>query len=360
MPSRFPLRWISLAFGSLAFVVLSGVFAAPAQRPVQRPQILAPAASTQPRFARTFDVTHFLRGNVHTHTTLSDGHSTPEQTILWYASHGYQFVALTDHNQLSLPARYPALQEPGFVLIPGEEITMTGNGRQVHVNALCTNSRIPGGAFATTTAALSTAIGKIAGQGGIAVVNHPNFDWGLSPQDVIDARDASLLEIASGHPYVYSAGDATRPSHEELWDLALAAGAQYMGVAVDDVHRIDGSGNPQALPGQGWVQVFGERADAGSICSALGRGDLYSSTGVELNHIAVTRDEYVVEPALPDVTITFIGRGGRELARLPFQSPMSAARYRLKGDEGYIRVRADTSDGRHAWTPAVRVNNDLE
>ncbi|HVX90307.1 MAG TPA: hypothetical protein VHC20_01585 [Candidatus Paceibacterota bacterium] len=295
---------------------------------------------------------------MHTHTTLSDGNSTPEQTILWYASHGYQFLALTDHNQLSHPARYAALQEPGFVLIPGEEITMTGNGRQVHVNALCTNGRIPGGAFATTSAALSTAIGKIAAQGGVAIVNHPNFDWGLSAQDVIDARDAPLLEIASGHPYVYSSGDATHRSHEQLWDVALSAGAQYMGVAVDDVHRIDGSGNPQALPGQGWVQAFSDRADAISICAALGRGDLYSSTGVELSRVAVTRDEYIVVPQLSDVTVSYVGASGRELARVAFRAPMSSARYKLKGDEGYVRARVDATAGQHAWTPAVRVDND--
>src|SRR4051794_13598671 len=34
-------------------------------------------------FARTFDESHFLRGNVHTHTTISDGGSSPEQTITW-------------------------------------------------------------------------------------------------------------------------------------------------------------------------------------------------------------------------------------------------------------------------------------
>ena len=112
-----------------------------------------PHAKARPHFARSIDVTHFQKGNVHTHTTLSDGGSSPEQTIAWYRSHGYQFLSLTDHNTLSKPARYASLQEPGFVLISGEEITMTGKGRQVHVNALCTQNRIPGGAFGSAAAA---------------------------------------------------------------------------------------------------------------------------------------------------------------------------------------------------------------
>src|SRR3954469_15817922 len=145
-----------------------------------------PVPVREPHFLRTLNVSHFQKGNVHTHTTLSDGGSSPEQTIAWYRSHGYQFLALTDHNQLSRPAHYPSLQEPGFVLISGEEITMTGRGRQVHVNALCTKARIPGGSFASAAAALSNGIGAVRHQGGVALVNHPNFDWALSATDVSD------------------------------------------------------------------------------------------------------------------------------------------------------------------------------
>jgi hypothetical protein len=242
------------------------------------------------------------------------------------------------------------------VLIPGEEITMTGGGRQVHVNALCTRHKIPGGAFRTTSAALSTAISRVAAQGGVAIVNHPNFDWALSETDVLDARDASLLEIASGHPYVHTAGDAKHPSHEELWDRALTAGAEYMGVAVDDVHRIGASGNPLALPGKGWVQVFADHPDAKALCAALARGELYASTGVELRRIEVTSAAYRVEPVQSGVVVAFIGAGGRELERVTVQGATTFASYSPTGDEGYVRARLERSDGGRAWTPAVRVS----
>ncbi|MEI9939141.1 MAG: CehA/McbA family metallohydrolase [Pseudomonadota bacterium] len=313
-------------------------------------------ASVQPRFIRTFDVTHFQKGNVHTHTTLSDGGSSPEQTIAWYRSHGYQFLALTDHNQLSRPARYASLQEPGFVLISGEEITMTGRGRQVHVNALCTKTRIPGGNFGSAAAALSNGISAVRQQGGVALVNHPNFDWALSAADVTDARDASLLEIASGHPYVHSAGDADHPSHEALWDIALGAGADFMGVGVDDEHHIDVSSDPPATPGRAWISTFGDVTDSVAICSAMAQGQLYASTGIELRRIAVRDREYEVEPVQARASVVFIGMGGRELAR---HSPLTSgpAVYVLRGDEGYVRARVELPDGKRAWTPAVRLAN---
>ena len=340
----------------LAFCAeLATGFASEAQRFGAAPPRSSPAAPKQARFARTFEAARFQRGNLHTHTTLSDGNTSPEQTILWYAAHGYQFLAITDHDRLSRPSRYAALQEPGFVLIPGEEITMTGGGRQVHINALCTKSRIPGGAFPSTSTALSSGIRNVLLQGGVALVNHPNFDWGLSPSDVLDAREAPLLEIASGHPYVHSAGDATHPSHEALWDRALTAGADYMAVAVDDVHRIDVSGNPLALPGKGWVEVFADHADQKAICAGLASGNLYASTGVELRRIAVSPSAYAIEAATSDATAVFIGRDGRELDRIHLDAKHRTATYSPTGDEGYVRARVDGPGAARAWTPAVRV-----
>jgi len=312
--------------------------------------------SVQPRFKRTFDVSHFQKGNVHTHTTLSDGGSSPEATIAWYRSHGYQFLALTDHNKFSRPARYASLQEPGFILISGEEITMTGRGRQVHVNALCTKKLIPGGNFGSAAAALANGIVAVRQQGGVALVNHPNFDWALTPADVSDARDAALLEIASGHPYVHTAGDANHPSHEALWDIALTAGADFMGVGVDDEHHIDVSSDPPATPGRAWIATFGDVTDPTAICAAMADGQLYASTGVELRRVAVRDHEYEVDPVEARASVVFIGTGGRELARHTTLSDGPAV-YVLRGDEGYVRARIELPDGKRAWTPAVRLAN---
>jgi hypothetical protein len=340
-----------------ALGLLSGLgFGAEGDPQLTRRSVGSVNASVQPRFSHTFEVTHFQKGNVHTHTTLSDGGSSPEQTIAWYRSHGYQFLALTDHNQLSRPTRYASLQEPGFVLISGEEITMTGRGRQVHVNGLCIKNRIPGGNFASAAAALSNGISAVRHQGGVALVNHPNFDWALSPADVSDARDASLLEIASGHPYVHTAGDADHPSHEALWDIALGSGADFMGVGVDDEHHIDVSSDPPATPGRAWISTFGDVTDGPAICSAMAQGQLYSSTGVELRRIAVRDRQYEVEPVQAHASVVFIGMGGRELARHTSLNDGPEV-YVLRGDEGYVRARIELPDGKRAWTPAVRLAN---
>ena len=39
----------------------------------------------------------YKKGNLHTHTTWSDGMHTPKETAEHYRSQGYDFLALTDH-----------------------------------------------------------------------------------------------------------------------------------------------------------------------------------------------------------------------------------------------------------------------
>jgi predicted metal-dependent phosphoesterase TrpH len=318
-------------------------------RPAPPTTPLAPPSP--PAFARTFAVSRFVRGNLHTHTTRSDGDTSPADVARWYRDHGYGFLALTDHNVLTDPGELASMVTPGFALVAGEEVSMYVGGRQVHVNALCTRTVVAGGTFPRVIDALEHAIGEIRAQDGVALVNHPNFDWALTAEDVVAADGAGLLEIASGHPYVHSAGDATHPSHEQLWDAALTAGREVMGIGGDDMHHLVTDADPEAFPGIAWVEAFVDEPRVDLVCDAIRKGALYASTGVRLRAITVSGDSYEVDPVDRDATVVFIGSAGRVLARAP---GAGGARYRVRGDEGYVRARVEAASG-EAWTPAVRV-----
>jgi len=62
-----------------------------------------------------------LRGNLHTHTVLSDGVNTPKEMIDAYAGLGYDFLALTDHRFDPVPHYYPA--SPAIAVLGGVEVT---------------------------------------------------------------------------------------------------------------------------------------------------------------------------------------------------------------------------------------------
>lgn len=321
------------------------------------PASAAPAnPTTPPRFAEEYDVSTFQKGNIHTHTTWSDGDHPPQDVYAWYRDRGYNFLAITDHNGLTDPATFKLLErKKKFVMITGEEVTMIGAKKQVHVNAICTKRTIGGHHFDTTGEALAWGVAQVKAQGGIALVNHPNWDWALTADDIPRARGARLLEIFSGHPHVHTDGDETHKSHEAIWDAALTAGEELTGVAVDDAH-IYGPRAPDnaARPGRAWIQVFAEEANRAAICEALSKGRLYSSSGVTLMRIAVKGDTFSVWVKDADAQVEFIGQGGAPLQSMP-GSEAAPATYKLTGSEGYVRARITTPGGKRAWTAAVRL-----
>src|SRR5579871_4796963 len=231
-----------------------------ASDPPPSPTAAAPIPGP-PHFVETLDVSEFQRGNLHSHTSRSDGDRPPGETYAWYRDHGYAFVAITDHNQRSAPEEFRSLERKGFAMIPGEEITMLVHGHPVHVNAICTAKTIGDVAdhmlenFPTINEALRWAVSRVREQGGVALVNHPNFIWALTADDLPSAHGAQLLEIWSGHPFVHCDGDAQHPSEETIWDRVLKKGETFAGVAVDDTHYIGPHRDPAAKPGRGWVEV---------------------------------------------------------------------------------------------------------
>jgi hypothetical protein len=380
-------RVIKVAFGTAAIAlcagwawkhesrptpILSGVAEArianlasvltPERRPPVAPEERTPVASTEepahaggPRFTRAFDVSSFRRGNLHTHTNKSDGDSSPADVYTWYRTHGYDFVVITDHNMFTNPVEYVTEPHPEFVVIGGEEVTMRGAGREVHVNALCTRTVVSGGTFSSASEALAHGVLEIRSLGGIALINHPNFTWGIKSSDLAAAAGANLLEIYSGHPFVPSNGRPGTPSHEAMWDMTLTEGLDYMGVAVDDMHRLRSDRVRGSRPGRAWVEVFADKLDAGTICEALEKGLLYSSTGPSLRRVRVTEDAYTVWPTDRNVDVVFIGNGGKVLATHKAVAGEAGVAYRIEGKEGYVRARVVRADGKVAWTPAVRV-----
>jgi hypothetical protein len=56
----------------------------------------------RPVFDNPFEAEgRWFKGNVHTHTTNSDGHMTKEQIVLRYREAGYDFLSITDHGVLT-------------------------------------------------------------------------------------------------------------------------------------------------------------------------------------------------------------------------------------------------------------------
>jgi hypothetical protein len=316
---------------------------------------LSPPAMATPQ---TPAGTRWLKGNTHTHTTESDGDSSPDDVARWYREHGYDFLVLSDHNKLTSVDALNALAgaDGKFLLIKGEEVTDKFEAKHVHVNALDISERVDPQKGNSIVEVIQRNVDAIRRAGGVPHINHPNFYWSLSVDDLIAVRNYRLLEIFNGHPHVNNLGGGGFPDLEQMWDAILSSGMLVYGIAVDDAHTFKQPGNPAvAGPGRGWVVVRTNRLDGRAIVSALENGDFYASTGVTLDDYVVTAKSMTVtvrKDAWAKYRVQFIGHGGRVL----HEALDSPAEYVFKGGERYVRARVLESNGRVAWCQPVRIN----
>jgi hypothetical protein len=299
----------------------------------------------------------WLKGNTHTHTTESDGDSSPDVVARWYRDHGYQFLVLSDHNVLTSVDALSALRgkDANFLLIRGEEVSDRFNGKPVHVNGLDVAERVEPQKGSSMVDVLQRNVDAIRRVQGIPHINHPNFGWALSADDLRQVRNNRLFEIFNGHPHVNNLGGGGVPGLEEVWDAILTRGTLLYGIAVDDAHNFKDPGNPAvAGPGRGWVMVRAAELQPRAIVRALEEGEFYASTGVELADYQVTPRTMTVtvkKDAWAKYRVQFIGRGGRVL----HEALDSPAEYTFRGDELYVRARVIESNGRMAWCQPVLI-----
>jgi hypothetical protein len=295
----------------------------------------------------------WLKGNTHTHTRYSDGDSPPETVVDWYEAHQYDFLFLTDHNVLIPDDHLAKLQRGTLPVWQGEEVTMAA----VHVNGLGVTELIappwPGKSMFEGEVAESHAervrwaVERIVAQGAVAHVNHPNFLYTLTIDDLLASGEIGLLEVANGHNAVHNEGDETHPSTEVIWDALLTAGGQIWGVASDDAHHFQVWGENYSNPGRGWLQVEAESARMSDVLEALRDGRFYASSGLELTEYVASGSEITLELAGDTAMIELVGQGGALLDAVTGDR----ARFVLSGASGpYVRVRATASDGRQLWT----------
>jgi len=294
-----------------------------------------------------------FKGNTHTHTTMSDGDSSPEAVARWYKAHGYAFLVLSDHNVFTDPADLSARQDSSFLLIPGEEVTAKFRDQPVHVNGLNVPHVIAPESDSTLVGTIQKNVDAIRAASAAPHINHPNFRWAFHHRELLHVRNNKLLEIFNGHPHVHNLGGGGWPGMEQVWDHLLTAGKRVYGIAVDDAHHFQGEFAPErSNPGRGWVVVKARALEARAIVESLEAGFFYASTGVVLQEVAVAPRSlaiHIQQQGDFKYRTEFIGAHGRVL----HVSENNPAEFELRAHESCIRAKVTDSSGRVAWVQPV-------
>jgi len=297
----------------------------------------------------------WYKGNTHTHTLNSDGDSTPDEVVRWYRTEGYNFLVLTDHNYLTSVEGLNALHgaDDKFLVIKGEEVSDWFGEKPIHVNGLNVARVVEPQGGKSVVETLQRNVDAVRAASGVPHINHPNYEWAITAEDLKQVQNNKLFEIYNGHHLVNNQGGGGVPGLEEVWDIILSSGKLLYGIAVDDAHNFKQPWNKNsARPGQGWVMVRAKSLTAPAILEALERGDFYASTGVELTDYQTNEKEMIVtikQERSSKYRVLFIGAGGKVLK----EAITSPASYQFRGEETYVRAKILESNGKVAWTQPV-------
>ncbi len=267
----------------------------------------------------------WLRGNIHTHTTNSDGNRPPQEVVNIYAELGYDFLVLSDHDQLTDPTK---LDPKGMILIPGNEISAKGP-HLVHVNAKSVVPALP---------ERQEVLNRIAAEGGFAVMNHPNWtaDYNHCDLAVLEKLQGYAgIEIFNG-VVLYLEGSELAT---DKWDRLLAQNRRIWGFATDDSH----ADNHRGL---GWVVVQTADRSVAGIVEAMRAGRFYASTGVTVDDIRIENRTVAVRADNAQL-FRIYGARGRMLATAKDKEITYTADPEKDGP--YIRVEAFGEGDARAW-----------
>lgn len=279
----------------------------------------------------------WLKGNLHTHTTRSDGEKDPDDVVQWYAGRGYDFLAITDH-------RLRTIVEPpngsDLLLIPSMEI----DGYDDSINGEYHLLGLGLGSIDETGRgdSLQSAIDQVKADGALAVLAHPHWH-GHAPHVILSVQGLDGLEVFNATCDLLNAkGEAGH-----LWDAVLDASLWLRGFANDDAHWR----RPDA--GQAWTMVRPKERSAGAILEALAGGSFYGTQGPEILDFRVEANRAYARCS-PVREIRFMSQRNFGLRVQAENGLIQEAEFPYRGREKYVRLVCVDAAGRMAWSNPIQ------
>jgi len=281
----------------------------------------------------------FFKGNLHMHTTRSDGRLSPDEALSCYQAKGYDFAALADHWVPSEPGRFR-----GMTVLSGVELHTNVDEVQV--------AHIVGAGFDPERLSLpdkqcsaQALIDAIGAAGGVAILAHPC--WSMNAAEFISSlhglSGAEVYNTFSGVPW-----NAGRADSAHILDLAASKGCLLPLVAGDDCHRYDGE------EGVSYTLVNARENTPEALLDALRAGRFYASQGPNFRQITLDGREAAVECS-PCEHVVFYSNLQWGSERCVNGRDLTSARYRLDEEERFLRVELIDRFGRRAWSSPVSI-----
>lgn len=282
----------------------------------------------------------WYKGNLHTHTTRSDGRKTPEEVMELYKRKDYDFLSLTDHWVLSEEE-----ERDGLLMLPGCEYDVGGSAQEgifhiVGVGMKETPPLVKGPALTP-----QAIIDAVSGCGGLAVLAHPA--WSLNrPADALRLSGLAGTEIynsVSGVPW------NARPYSGAFVDQLALEGHLLPCFAADDAHFYNGDAT------RSYILVKAAEKTSAAILDAIRRRDFYATQGPRFS-LAIQGDQVEVTCS-PVSSVVFFSDLVYASDRVTAGEGITRAVYRLKPGEHFLRVELQDAQGLCAWSSPISLTD---
>jgi len=287
----------------------------------------------------------FWRGNLHTHSTASDGHLASAAVCAFYRAAGYDWLAITDHFLERYD--YPLTDASGddtadFVTLRSAELHAgrIESGEFWHLLGIGLPADFAPPSVDETGPQLAS---RALAAGSFVAAAHPAW-YGATEGEIRSLGPIHAIEVWNA-----TAADLNdRPDSWYVLDQLLSRGGRYSALATDDAHFTGGRND--AL--QAWVWVKAEALTPASLLAALKAGRFYSSTGPEFHSIEIDTARRMRIDCTP-VDRVFVTAGGPQVVSVQ-GNELTEAIVDLSGLDGpYCRVTVRDRQGCRAWSNPI-------
>jgi len=254
----------------------------------------------------TRGMTNPLCGQIHVHTTNSDGSYPPKTVAAKMKEAGYDFWTITDHNFITPD---PKVNDLIWLCNAYEDTRDTQHTNIYNIPALYNSNNI------------NDIITHFVTNGNSYVMyNHP--DW--TPQFQPDTKIANVIK---GLSFVEVFNITGTTETDRAFDILLSKGHRIWGVASDDFH------NDSHLK-KGWVVAYSASRDPNDIMQALLTGCFVSSSGFTVKNVELVGNTIKIDTGSPTAVTTFYKENMTALSTTTGKN----AEYSITGNEMFVRA----------------------
>lgn len=288
----------------------------------------------------------WLKGNLHSHTTNSDGRVTPQERVDGYVNQGYGFLCLSDHYKIT---RIDTVTCPDdFVLIQGAELHPENpfGGQTHHFVVLNIHEDMDSRKMPP-----QHVIDEARRQGGSVWLAHPHWSSINILRDTLPLKGLAGIEVFNTTCRCHGRGESS-----VHWDDWMALSNTLLPALGNDDSHAKESENRDTY--QGWTMVRVKERTARAVLDALERGCSYASTGPEIHDIKLRRvDEPKDERRIVEATVRcseaqriFAVCDAYGTEYRAGNGTFESATFRVRPNARWARFEVVGPDGSKAWS----------